>query len=148
MSDKTEHAIKSGVAQFLLPAEEVTASLIASVRGHQQAMAGGVAGMVGGGRAGKARKDAEAAGITLASPMAFVLTRSRLLTVEVGNGGKVKRLLNEFDLSEVESMDVKRLGLGASVTLGVRGCDLKLESRVGASRAFAEEMAGAKAARG
>jgi len=140
MSDKTDTAVESGVASFLHPGESVYAILIASVRGHQQAMVGGVAGMIGGGRAGKARQAAESVGINLTSPMAFVLTHGRLVTVQTGNRGKVIRLLNEFELSEAESVDVKRVGLGASVTLRIRGVDVKLESRVSAARAFAEEF--------
>lgn len=141
MGDKTDQAIRSGVAPFLHPSESVVATLIASVRGHQQAMTGGIAGTVGGGRAGRARGAAEDAGITLTSPMALVLTARRLLTVETGNGGKVKRLLNEFSITEVGEMRVRRLGLGASVTLSVVGAELALESRVGASRQFADVLA-------
>src|SRR4051794_24109389 len=144
MGAKTDAAIRAGAAPFLNPSESISATLIASVRGHQQAMSGGLAGMVGGGRAAKARGAAEAAGITLASPMAFVLTPRRLLTVETGNGGKVKRLLDEFPLAEVGEMQVKRLGLGAAVTISISATEVKLESRVGASREFAEALAQAK----
>jgi hypothetical protein len=145
LSSKSEDTMRSGIALFLEPSEQVLATWIASTRGHQQAMAGGVAGMVGGGRAGRAAKEADAAGINLASPMAFVLTESRVVTVELGGGGKVKRLLNEFDLTDVGEMTVKRLGLGASVTLELAGVEVKLESRVGASREFADQLAEAKA---
>ena len=148
MGTKSDATIRSGVAEYLHPSEPVVATLIASVRGHQQAMIGGVAGMVGGARKTKARGAAEAAGITLTSPMAFVLTPGRLLTVETGNGGKVKRLLNEFQLAEVGEMQVKRVGLGGAVTLAVAGVELKLESRVGASREFADALVGAKSAVG
>jgi hypothetical protein len=141
MGDKTDQAIRSGVAPFLHPSESVVATLIASVRGHQQAMTGGIAGMVGGGRAGKARDAAADAGIELTSPMAFVLTARRLLTLETGNGGKVKRFLNDFSISEVGEMQVKRVGLGAAVSLDLVGTELRLESRVGAARHFAELLA-------
>lgn len=145
MGDKTDANVKAGAAPFLQPNEEIVATLIASVRGHQQAMAGGVAGMLGGHRAGGARGEAEGVGIKLASFMGFVLTQTRLLMVETGNGGKVKGLLNDFDLTDIGTMEVKRLGLGGSVTLTIHGAPLKLESRVGASRAFAEELARVKA---
>ncbi len=100
--------------------------------------------MPGGHRAGGACGEAEAVGIKLAPFMGFVLAPTRLLMVEIGNGGKVKGLLNEFALTEVGTMEVKRLGLGGSVTLTINGAPLKLESRVGASRAFAEELARVK----
>lgn len=147
MSAKTEKNIRDGVAPFLDPSERILTTWIASVRGHQQATAGGVAGMVGGSRAGRAAQDAAAAGITLASPMAFVLTRGTLVTVEIGNAGKVKRLLDVYDLDDIGPMTVRRLGLGASVTLEIVGTEVKLESRVGASRAFASALAEARAAR-
>ncbi|MGC4109233.1 MAG: hypothetical protein QM747_02130 [Nocardioides sp.] len=140
MSAKSESNLRAAAAPFLEPGEEVVSTWIASVRGHQQAMAGGVAGLVGGSRAGRASRDAAEAGITLASPMAFVLTPSHLVIVEVGNGGKVKRTLDSFDLADVGPMTVKRLGLGASVTIVLAGVEVRLESRVGASRAFAEAL--------
>jgi hypothetical protein len=147
LSAKTEKNIRDGVAPFLDPSERILTTWIASVRGHQQATAGGVAGMVGGSRAGRAARDAAAAGLTLASPMAFVLTPRSLFTVEIGNAGKVKRLLDAYDLDDIGPMTVRRFGLGASVTLEICGTEVELESRVGASRAFSQELADAKAAR-
>jgi hypothetical protein len=143
---KTDDNVRAGAAQYLEANEQVVATLVASVRGRSQAMAGGVAGMVGGSRARGARKEAEEAGIKLAPFMAFVLTGSRLLMLETGNGGKVKGLLNAFSLSDVGEMEVKRLGLGASVTITIIGAAVKLESRVGASREFADELARVKSA--
>lgn len=140
MASGTETNIRAGAAPFLHPGESIAAVLIASVRGHQQAMTGGVAGMVGGSRQAKARGSADAADIALVSPMAFVLTAGRVLTFGLGGRGKTKGLLNEFPLVEVGAMEVKRLGLGASVTLTLRGVPVKLESRVAASRAFAAEL--------
>ncbi len=148
MSTKSDTNILAGVAAFLRPGEEATASLIASVRGHQQAMSGGLAGALGGSRAGRARQEAAAGGIELAAFMAFVLTPVRLLVVETGNAGKVKRLLGQFELDGVGPMTVARRGLGASVTLEIHGTVVRLESRVGAARAFADALAAARSARG
>lgn len=138
MTDKQDLNIRSGVSPALHRSEEVLTYLFASARGHQQSRSGGVGGMVGARRSGGAARDAASAGITLASPMAFVLTRARLITVQVGNAGTVEKVLDTFDLSEIGEMTVKRFGLGASVTLEIRGAEVKLESRIGASRAFAE----------
>jgi hypothetical protein len=146
MGAKTESAIRTGAAEFLHPSEDVVATLIVSVRGHQQAMTGGIAGIIGGTRAGKATKAAEGAGIELASPMALVLTSRRLLTLKTGNGGTVKGMLNEFGLQEVGELLVKRVGLGASLTLTLRETEVALESRLGASRDFADVLARARAA--
>jgi hypothetical protein len=136
--------IRAGAAELLAPGEQVLATLVASVRGHQQAMAGGIGGMVGGQRQTKARGDAEALGVKLSSPMAFVLTPARVLTFKTGGRGRTEELLNDFALADVDSMPVKRLGLGAAVTLTVQGATVKLESRVGASRAFAAQLERAK----
>src|SRR3954469_17968757 len=84
MASGTETNIRAGAAPLLFPGESIVAVLIASVRGHQQAMTGGVAGIVGGSRQAKARGAAEAADIALASPMALVLTGGRVLTFGLG----------------------------------------------------------------
>jgi len=144
MSEKQDQNIRSGVAEVLHPSETVVSYLFASARGHQQAMTGGIGGAVGAGRSGSAVKGAEAAGITLASPMALVLTEARLITVQVGIAGKVKRVLDRFTLAEVGLMTIKRLGLGGAVTLELRDVEVRLEARVGASRAFAEDLARAR----
>ncbi len=146
MGERTTANITAGVAEFLEPDETVVATLLAQPRGHSQAMAGGVAGIVGSKRAGAARRDADGAGIELAGTMALVLTRTRLLMVRTGNGAKVKGLLGAYSLGEVSTMDVKRLGLGGTVTLTILGTRLNLESRVGAAREFADHLAQARAA--
>jgi hypothetical protein len=132
--------LKSGAAPYLEADEHPIATLIASVRGHQQSAVGGIAGAVGGSRAAKAVRSAADADIQLASPMGLVLTPTRLLTLRTGGRGVPKELLNAFPLDVVGSMQVKRLGLGASVTLNVGGVEVRLESRVGAARAFAAEL--------
>jgi hypothetical protein len=146
VGDKTDANVRAGAAPFLEPGEQIVAMLFAQPRGHSQAMAGGVAGMVGGKRSGGARRDAEAAGVELADTMVLTLTLNRLLMMETGNAGKVKRLLGAYPLAEVGAMEVKRLGLGGSVTLTIRDTAVKLEARVGASREFADEIERAKAA--
>ena len=105
-----------------------------------------MAGVVGGERKASARRAADAAGILLASPMALVLTSERLVTVRIGGRGVAKELLNAFPLGDVGSMQVKRVGFGASVTLQLAGVPISLESRVGAARAFAEVLARVKVA--
>ena len=140
MGAGNEANIRAGAEDHLARGEQVVATLVVSVRGHQQAAAGGLGGLVGGNRQARARGEADAAGIELTSPMALVLTSARLLTFETGSRGRTKRLLNDFDVSEVAGMQVKRLGLGAAVTLTVPGATVRLESRVGAARAFAAEL--------
>lgn len=146
MGATSDAAIRTGAAEYLHPSEDVIATLVVSVRGHQQTRAGGVAGIIGGARAGRARKAAEGAGIELASPMALVLTSCRLLTFETGRRGNVKAMLKELVLQEVGELAVRRVGLGASLTLTLRDTEIALESRVGASREFADVLSRARAA--
>lgn len=58
------------------------------------------------------------------------------------SGRVVKGLLNEFDLAAVRTTTVKRLSLGGSVTLEIRGAEIRLESRE-----FTETLAQTIAAR-
>jgi hypothetical protein len=55
-------------------------------------------------------------------------------------------MLNELVLQEVGGLTVRRVGLGASLTLTLRDTEIALESRVGVSRDFAEVLAQARAA--
>lgn len=134
---QAEDNLQAGARNYLEPGERILGALIASVRGHQQAMAGGIAGMVGGSRAAKARRAVDSAQITLASPMGLVWTTERLLTLRTAGRGAVKELLNAFPLASVDSIEVKRVGLGAAVTITISGVPVRLESRVGAAREFA-----------
>jgi hypothetical protein len=140
MGDSAEANIRLGAEPFLQQGEQIVTTLIASVRGHQQATVGGIAGMVGGHRQSVARRSADAANVRLASPMALVLTSRRVLTFAFGGRGKAKELLNDFSLAQVESMQVNRMGLGGLVTVTLAGAPVRLESRVGAARSFAAEL--------
>lgn len=140
MNARTDANLRAGTVRYLDPDERVVATLIASARGHQQAMVGGVGGLIGGSRQAEARRAAENAGVRLASPMGLVLTNRRLLTVSTGGRGVPKEFLNDIPLAAVESILVKRLGLGGSVTVWINGQPVKLESRVGDARAFAAAL--------
>jgi hypothetical protein len=136
-----ETKIKEGAAPFLEQGEEVLAAVVARPRGwtQQNASPGGgfAAGLVGGAIGGKqqrnSREAAEAAGFQLASPMALAVTQRRLLSLGIGSpiglgiGGKVKELVSAVPLTEVDSIEVKRLAAGKVVTVTIRGVPFKLE---------------------
>lgn len=158
---RSEAKIKEGAAQFLEDGEEVLAAIVARPRGWTQAAAsaggGAAAGLIGGalGRKKEQRNvdAAEKAGFQLASPMALVVTQRRLLSLEVtspigfGIGVKVKGLVSEVPVSEVQSIDVKRLAVGKTVTVTVRGVPFVLEVGAGANAGgVAEALDRAKAA--
>ena len=155
-----ETKIKEGAAPLLEQGEEVLAAVVARPRGWTQAGAsaggGAVAGMIGGAIGGKKQKAnveaAEAAGFELASPMALAVTQRRLLSLKIaapiglGMGGKVKELVSAVPVSEVDSIEVKRLAVGKTITVTVHGAPFVLEVGAGANaNGVAEAFESAKA---
>lgn len=144
---RAESKIKDGAAPFLEPGEEVLAAFVARPRGWTQASAspggGAIAGAIGGALGGKKqRENVEAAGdagFELASPMALAVTERRLLSLKIsspiglGIGGDVKELVSAVPVSEVDSIEVKRLAVGKTVTVTVRGVPFTLEVGAGAN---------------
>jgi hypothetical protein len=156
-----ETKIKDGAAPFLEAGEEVIAAVMARPRGWTQANAsaggGAAAGLIGGALGGKKQEqqvDAAAeAGFELASPMALAVTQRRLLSLKVGNliglglGGKVESLVAAAPLSDVDSIEVKRLAAGKTITVTVRGVPFVLEVGAGANaKGVAEAFESVKAA--
>jgi hypothetical protein len=97
------------------------------------------------------RRAAEQGGLRLTSPMALALTDSRLLVLSIsrpiamGKGGDVKELVSAVPLSEVDSIEVKRLLVGKVVIVTVRGSAVKLEAGPGSNtKGLAEESARAR----
>jgi hypothetical protein len=142
-----ETKIKDGAKPFLEDGEEILAAVMARPRGWTQssASAGGgfVAGMVGGAIGGKKQAQqvgaAEEAGFELASPMALAVTQRRLLSLKVsaligmGMGGKVEGLVAAAPMSEVDSIEVKRLAAGKTITVTIGGVPFVLEVGAGAN---------------
>jgi hypothetical protein len=156
-----ETKIKEGAAPFLEDGEEVVAAVMARPRGWAQsnASAGGgfAAGMIGGALGGKKQQEqvaaADEAGFELASPMALAVTQRRLLSLKVGAligmgmGGRVEGLVSAAPLSDVESIEVKHLAAGKTITVTVRGVPFVLEVGAGANaKGVAEAFERAKAA--
>src|SRR3954452_7419631 len=142
-----ETKIKEGAAPLLEAGEEVLAAFVARPRGWTQSSAsaggGAVAGMVGGAIGGKKQQKnvdaAREAGFELASPMALAVTQRRVLSLAIaapiglGMGGKVKDLVSAVPISEVDSIEAKRLAVGKTVTVTVRGVPFVLEVGAGAN---------------
>lgn len=156
-----ETKIKEGAAPYLEPGEDVLAAVVARPRGWTQSNAsagGGVAAaMVGSAIGGKKQQQnvsaAEQAGFELASPMALAITQRRLLSLAIGApiglgmGGKVKDLVSAAPLDQVESIEVKRLAAGKTVTVTIRGVPFVLEVGAGANaKGIAEEFERMKSA--
>jgi hypothetical protein len=147
-----EEKIKEQAQPFLDAGEAVVSAFIARPRGATTAGAGGVAaGAIGGRKVAKEKYAAADAGLRLANPMALALTDRRVLVLEVsapiamGKGGDVKGLASAVPLGEVDSIQVKRLLVGRTVTLTVNGQSFKLEVGAGQDpKGFAEQFAQAK----
>ncbi len=96
-------------------------------------------GTIGGKKQQKNIDAAEDSGFELANPMALAITDRRLLCFEVssligmGMGGDVKELVSAAPLNEVDSIETKRLGVGKTVTVTVRGTPFVLEVGAGAN---------------
>jgi hypothetical protein len=144
---RAESKIKDGAAPYLEQGEEVLAAIVARPRGWTQQTAspggGAAAGLIGGALGGKKQQEnitaAEDSGFEITSPMALAVTDRRLLCFKIsspvglGIGGDVKELVSQAPLSEVDSIEVKRLAVGKTVTVSVRGTPFVLEVGAGAN---------------
>jgi hypothetical protein len=157
---RAEAKIMEGAAPYLEQDEEVLAAIVARPRGwtQQNASPGGgfVAGMVGSAMGGKQQQEnvdaAEGSGFEITSPMGLAVTDRRLICFKIstphglGIGGDVKELVSAAPLSEVDSIEVKRLAVGKTVTVTVRGTPFVLEVGAGTNaKGVAEEFERAKA---
>ena len=153
MPTSYEDKIKDQAQTHLDAGEHVLAAFVAQPRGATTAKMGGLApSAIGGMRTGKQKRAAGEAGLQLANPMALALTESRLVVlgisqpIAMGKGGDVKDLVSSVPLTDVDSIEVKRLLVGKTVTVTVRGVPIKLEAGAGANaKGLAEEFARAKA---
>jgi len=123
--------------------EQILGAAFGKPRGSNTAIAGGViGGAIGGGWAAKQHKGAEAMGIRLGSPGAIAITPANLVTMTVGvtMGGQIKEIkeiLSVVPLTHVDSVQVKRMGLGGVMVISAGGHSFKLEGKVGDMREFA-----------
>jgi hypothetical protein len=152
-----EGKIKEQARPYLEADEQALAAVIARPRGATTAGAGGLgagglgAGAIGGSKVASQQRAADGAGLQLANPMALALTGSRLVVLAIstpiatGKGGDVKDLVSSAPLADVESIEVKRLLVGKTVTVTVRGASFKLEVGSGGdAKGLSEQFARAK----
>lgn len=147
-----EDKIKQQAQSYLDAGEHVIAAFIAQPRGATTANMGGLGpASIGRRKISQQRGAAEQAGLQMANPMALALTETRLLVLSVskpialGKGGGVNGLVSAVPLSDVDSIEIKRLLAGKIVIVTVRGAAIKLEAGSGANaRGLADEFAQAK----
>ena len=135
--------------------EEILGAAFAKPRGATTAAAGGglIASEIGAQKAGRQQRGAEGAGIELGNPGAVAVTATSLVTlgVKVSLTGQIKEVtevLSSVSLAEVESLEVKRMGMAGVMQIEARGGSFKLEGKAGDMKEFAETFARAKASAG
>ena len=137
MASDFEAQLKEEARPFLEPGEEIVASIVAQPRGTSTAKSGGLGpSSIGSAWAGNSKKAGEAAGLTLTNPMALALSDRRLIvfgieTSAMGKPKAVKELVSAVPVGEVESIQVKRLLVGKTMTVSANGAEAKLEVGAG-----------------
>jgi hypothetical protein len=148
-----QDVLLDGARELLEHDEELLAACLANPRGWGQMMASGanvIAREIAARKQRKARAAAEEAGLVVDAPMGAALTSRRLLTfkVELSKLGKVSAvgdLLGAVPRERVESVEVKRFGLGRRITIKIDGREAPLEGDGGAP-ALADAFAAGPAA--
>jgi hypothetical protein len=133
--------------------EQILAAAWGQPRGSMTAAAGGglIASEIGARWAGKHRKGADQAGIRIGSPGAVAITPTSLVTMSVkvsamGAVKEVTEVLSVVPLGEVESLEVKRMGLTGVMEITARGSSFKLEGKAGDMKEVAAAFERAKVA--
>lgn len=118
-------------------AEELLGAAFAKPRGSNVADVGGygVTKAIGDKWAGGNKQGAETAGIVLANPGAIAVTPTSLVSmaIKVGFSGKIKEVtevLSTVPLADVESLEVKRVGMAGVMEINAGGSSFKLEGKV------------------
>ena len=132
--------------------EELLGAAFAKPRGATTATVGRglITGEIGARWAGKQHKGADTVGIELGNPGALAVTPTSLVTMQVGvsMGGQVKEVkevLSTVPLADVDSIEVKRMGLAGVMEITAGGASFKLEDKIGDMREFAAAFDRAKA---
>jgi hypothetical protein len=138
VSSDIDAQLREQARALLDPDEEILASVVAQPRGTGVSRSGGGLGpqAVGSAWAKRSRGKAEDAGLELTSPMALALSQKRLLvfgleTSALGKPKGVKELFSSAPISEVDSISVKRLLVGKTITVALRGGEVRLEVGAG-----------------
>ena len=145
MASAHEKNFAVGAQPFLEDGEEVVATCIAQAKGYSRMVVSGL--HLGKGEVARASAAAAEGEVRVANAMAVALTQRRLLMMRIsapiglGLGGKVKELLTAIPLTEVDSIEVKRIALRQNITITVRGVDIPLETNARANAGgLAEEF--------
>lgn len=132
--------------------EELLGAAFAKPRGTTTATAGGglIPSEIGARWAGKQHKGADTVGLRLGNPGAVAVTPTSVVTMQVGvsMGGQIKEVkdvLSTVPLADIDSVEVKRMGLAGVMVIAAGGATFKLEGKVNDMREFAAAFDRAKA---
>ena len=132
---------------------EILGAAFGKPRGATVAVAagGGIASEIGARWTGKNSRGAEGAGIEIGNPGAVAVTPSSLVTmkVKVSAFGAIKEVtdvLSVVPLAEVDSLEVKRMGMAGVMEISAGGSAFKLEGKPGDMKELADVFARAKGA--
>jgi hypothetical protein len=137
VASKQEQKLRSGAEQYLESGEQILGAVVAQARGHTQAIAG--SGAIGGRQKGNVQAASAEAGLKIENPMAVVITDRRLMTLKIGApiglgmGGAVNDLLSAVPLTDVDSIETKRMGLTKILLITIHGIEIKLEANAAAN---------------
>src|SRR5689334_867946 len=134
--------------------EEILGAAWGKPRGSMTAVGGAgnvIASEIGARWAGKQREGAKNAGISLGNPGAVAITPTSLVTMKVkvsamGAIKEVTEVLSIVPLTEVDSLEVKRMGLTGVMQISVGDSSFKLEGKAGDMKEFADVFQQTKAA--
>jgi hypothetical protein len=131
--------------------EEILAATWAKPRGATTASVGAglLVNEIGSRWSGKQRKGAAEVGIKLGNPGALIVTPTSLVTMQVkvsamGAIKEVKEVLSTVPLTEVDSIEVKRMGLTGVMEIAAGESSFKLEGKVDDMRELADAFERAK----
>jgi hypothetical protein len=132
--------------------EEILGAAWGKPRGSQTAAAGAgvIVGEIGARWSGKQRKGAEAMGIQLGNPGAVAITPTSLVTMKVkvsamGAIKEVTEVLSVVPLADVDSLQVKRMGLTGVMEIKSGDSSFKLEGKPGDMKELVDVFDRAKA---
>lgn len=130
----------------------ILGAVFAKPRGAGTAAAGGgvIASEIGARWAGKQREGAKDAGISLGNPGAVAVTATSLVTMKVkvsalGAIKDVTEVLSVVPLGEIDSLEVKRMGMAGVMEITAGGSAFKLEGKPGDMKEFADVFERARA---
>ena len=148
MSNHPEQIIAAAAGKITEP---ILGAAFAKPRGATTAAAGGglIASAIGAKKVGDQTEGAKAAGIILGNPGAVAVTATSLVTMQVkvsmmGQIKEIAEILSTVPLSEVDSLEVKRMGAAGVMEITSQGSSFKLEGKAGDMKEFAAAFEKAK----